>query len=218
MVLNLKICPSCGKSEKQFVGSFCIDCFSKQQLVEVAGKNLSLTLCPRCLRVKSGSAWVEFTPKVVEEMVAHKSKSRFPLSTQVSFTQGKRFVGVHAKFHLKVDGHDVKQEKHFEIPFSKTLCLDCSRQAGGYKEAIVQIRGDERRVERVLQKLEKAIEGKTFWKTELKKTGGADLVAGSKNAVLDAVRSLKKPFSLSHKLTGVRNGKKVFLVTILIDA
>lgn len=212
----MKICPSCGKSEKQFIGSFCTDCFSKQPLVDVQEKNLEVVLCPRCGRVKSGSAWVQFTPGLVEELVLRKSKSRFPLSAKISFTQGKRFLGTNAEFYVAVDGHEVRQAKNFEIPLVKTLCLDCNRQAGGYKEAIVQIRGDEKRVERALKSIERTIEGKTFWKTELKKTGGADLTAGSKNIVLDAVRQLKKPFSLSHKLMGVRNGKRVFLVTVLL--
>lgn len=214
----MKICPSCGKSEKQFIGPFCVECFSKRSLVEVSAKNLEVVQCPRCFRVKSNSAWVDFTPSLAEELVLRKSKSRYPLKAKVSFTQGKHFLGASAVFTVTADGHDIKQEKHFEIPLVKSICIDCSREAGGYKEAIVQIRGDERKAERILRKLEKAIEGKTFWKTELKKTGGADLIAGSKNVVLDAIRQMKKPFTVSHKLTGVRNGKRVFLVTILIRA
>ena len=201
-----------------FVGAFCMDCFSKQNLVEVPDKSMEITLCSRCLRIKSGSAWVDFAPALVEALVLRKSKSPYPLSARMSFTRGKHFIDVKAEFHLKAEGNDVVQEKRFQIPFAKTLCLDCSREAGGYKEAIVQIRGDdERRVERVLHLLETALEGKTFWKTEFKKTGGVDLTAGNKHAVLSAVRSLKKPFSTSHKLMGVRNGKKVFLVTVLME-
>ena len=213
----MKVCPSCGKSGLPFVGPFCVECFSKQSLVEVQAKNLEITLCPRCLRFKSGSAWVGFTPDIVEKLVVHKSRSRYPFSAKVSFTQGKQFFLVTAKFHLKAEGHDLVQERHFEIPLVKNVCMECNRQAGGYKEIIVQLRGDEKRAESALKRIEREIEGKTFWKTERKKTGGADLTAGSKNVVLSAVQQLRKPFSMSRKLMGVRDGKKLFLVTVLIE-
>lgn len=212
----MKVCPSCGKSDVAFVGSFCVDCMAKKPLVELNPKGLEVIYCPKCERVRSGSAWVAFNQAVVDELVMRKLKSPYNFSASVSYVQHKDFLAADATLVFDVDGTPLKQEKHFGIPFLKTLCIDCSRAAGGYKEAIVQIRGEDRAVERVLRILERRLEGNTFWKTEGKKTGGVDLIAGSRNVVLDAVRGLKKPFSLTRKLAGVRQGKKIFLVTILI--
>ncbi|MFH1056605.1 MAG: NMD3-related protein [Candidatus Micrarchaeota archaeon] len=213
---NLKACPSCGSKEKQFVGAFCMDCFSKQQLVEVQKKNLEFVQCPKCGRVKKAGEWVAFDERMVRELVEKKSKSAFPLAARVSYSRDKNFLLVKAVFDLNVDGARVLQEKRLEIPVVKTMCLQCNRESGGYKEAIIQLRGDEQKVEKALLRLQYHLSGKTFWKAERKKTGGVDVIAGSKTTALNAVRQLKKSFSLSHKLMGVRAGKRLFLVTVLV--
>lgn len=213
----MKLCPSCGEKDKPFVGAFCVDCFAKKPLAEITAKGLELQICPKCGRVKEGSAWKEFSEEIVEELVERKAKSQYPFKLAISFNQAKGYLASKADFVFTVEGTPVKQTRYFEIPLVKDLCIDCSRQSGGYKEAIVQIRGyEERRAQRIVRILEEKLEGKTFWKTEFKKNGGVDLITGGKNVTLDAVRSLRLPFSMTHKLAGVRQGKKIFLVTVLI--
>lgn len=213
----MKVCPYCGESDKPFVGAFCVDCFAKKPLAEITVKGLDLQICPKCGRVKSGSVWAEFSEEIVKELVERKVKSQYPFKLRVSFNQAKGFLAAKADFIFTVEGTPVRQERYFEIPLVKNLCIDCSRESGGYKEAIVQIRGyEERRAQKLVRLIERKLEGRTFWKTEFKKKDGVDLVTGNKNITLDAVRSLRVPFSLTHKLAGVRQGKKVFVVTILI--
>ncbi len=173
-------------------------------------------LCPKCRRIKSSGKWVELDKQAVLALCLRKVKSRFPFELQnVEFGVLKNFLDAKAKIVFTAEGVPVTQEITLSFPLKKALCEDCSKKTSGYKEAIVQIRGEEKKVAKTLKTLERLIEGKTFWKVEEKKTG-VDLTAGSKSAVLSAIYSMKVKYELSHKLMGVKDGKKVFLTTALL--
>lgn len=213
----MKVCPSCGSQQsesRQFIGAFCASCFSQRKLYSL--REFEAVFCAKCGKIKIAADWVPFETGIVMQFVEKSVKTQYPLSLgKVTFEIGKKTMDINADLIFEVEGVEVRQNRDFEIPVSKTTCTQCSREAGGYKEAIIQFRGDKVKVARLVRKVESMLEGKTFWKIDEKKTG-IDLIAGSKTEVMNVIYELGIHYELSNKLTGVKLGKNVYLTTVLL--
>ncbi|HIH20535.1 TPA: hypothetical protein HA244_04680 [Candidatus Micrarchaeota archaeon] len=210
----MKVCPSCGSTEvqKQFVGAFCVDCFAKKELFTL--KEFAFQLCSRCGRVKQKEQWVSPSHKTLSDILRSKIKSDKDFDIRTEFTLGKTTVDAKTVLTFHVDGSSVRQERVFEIPLEKKLCLECGRITGSYHEAIIQLRGDPEVTARVARKLERIL-GENIVKTEEKREGNNYFII-TKQLAFSALSTLKLRHSLSHKLVGVKEGKRVFKITLLV--
>ena len=201
------ICPRCGapSSKRKFVGSFCAECYSERIRLE-APSALSIPKCKLCKRVKL-KGWTEPGEKNIGDFVLSKVRGKYS-SAKVDF--GTESPGI--TFLVNENGSFIELHRGFSLEFTGATCPDCSRKTGGYYEAIIQLRGEPKRIEKIAQKLEKRLD---FSKTEELKEG-LDLYAISKEKTHIALSALRLPFTTSNKLFGLREGKRIYRTTFCV--
>lgn len=208
-------CPSCGarEGEKPFVKNFCAECFPRYAPALIAlPKEIVLLKCPRCSRFRKGSEWIEGEAKTLFE---EKIKSAHPIiELRARLDENLKRLFVEAV--LEVEGQKVAARASTRAEVKKTICEDCARMASGYHEAIIQLRGNRKRVERLAEKLLRRLGRETFVTSEVEKREGIDLLVGSKKTALQALAELHLPYAMANKLVGVREGKHVHRTTVCI--
>jgi nonsense-mediated mRNA decay protein 3 len=126
----------------------------------------------------------------------------------------------------------VHAEAETEVRIQRTACDMCSRESGGYFEAIVQIRAagrfpteEEKRrcmaiAREAMESMKKKGDRLAFISDVLEQKEGLDLYMGSMNASRQVCRlitsELGGSFSESPTLVGMKDGKNVYRVTFSV--
>lgn len=166
------ICPKCGAPEgsRKFIGPFCIDCATFR--IEVPDK-LEVHRCKRCPKTLLRGKWVAVSDEKLSDYVISKFKGDF---SSVAFDPGTG----EAVFLIERDGERIEVKKLINFVILNDICPDCNRQAGGYFEAIIQLRGNEQRVTRYLHVFKERLESEgTFISKFVELKEGLDLYVGS---------------------------------------
>ena len=122
-----------------------------------------------------------------------------------------------ALLHFFVEGKETTREVKYKIEIEKTVCPSCSRLSGNYYEAILQLRGDPYKVLLLKESVEKALARKGVGITKaVKLKEGIDLYITSSKALLELVRERGYKVKLSRKLHGLKEGKRVYRLTIAL--
>lgn len=201
------ICAKCGCSdkEKRFVGAFCIDCYEFKAYL----KDPKIKICKRCEKIKIGNEWTKYNEELISTYLEKKFKGDFK-KVKVNFPQRK------AKLTFYIDGKDIEIEKDFNLDIEETICPECLKKSSGYYEAIIQVRGSEKRVSKIAKKISKKIERESFVSKidELKE--GIDIYVGSNKVARKTLEDLNLNFKTSEKLSGVREGRRIYRITYAV--
>ena len=104
-----------------------------------------------------------------------------------------------------------------EGKWHKRTCPECSLKAGGYHEAIIQVRGPFVKARRLATNLVREVRRKTFVVSVSEVKNGFDILAGRKKPAIQAVQALGLAFKKTNKLvTQNREGKRLYRVTLCI--
>ncbi|MCX6768047.1 MAG: NMD3-related protein [Candidatus Micrarchaeota archaeon] len=213
---HAKACARCGSAEGPFAGALCAACFAAvNRLYSIPG--LEVRKCQLCGKVRLGSEWKGVGR--VAGWVKQKIKPNYPLkSAAVSIAGAGEGAKTAAELDLVFDVHGtaVGKKDAVEIKFVPTVCLKCSRIASGYHEAIIQLRGDTDRIERVEKKIIRLIERMSFVSGLHQKKEGVDIHSGSNAAAKEALSALGFPLSVTYKLITERQGKRVYRASYVV--
>ncbi len=215
-----KTCPSCGKTdlEAEFVGSFCVDCYSERFRVFTLPKEFSVRICSRCKRLFAKGKWITFDEGLLKSWLLEKVKSQLPLANQgVSLRPLKKGYRADFKFVFDAEGTRIEKQASLNVEVDRNLCDDCHKKSGGYHEAVIQLRGgDIERLRKLAETLAVQIQKSSFVSGYEEKKEGIDFLAGSRRAAMQAVNGLGREFTVSNKLTGMKEGKRLFRASICI--
>ena len=193
-----KICPRCGESSKtrQFVGTFCASCVP----IDIkCPPRVKTEACPRCGK-KQGD---------ISELALKSCKGTYE-NARYDVEKGE------AIFLVRV-GHDlVEVRKPVSVEVQDHICDNCGKAAGGYFEAIIQLRGDPGKITSMAVKVEKLIQRKSFIARFIEQKEGLDFYIGDKKAAEKVVDMIGEPFIRSEKLGGMKEGKRVYRSTFCI--
>jgi len=197
-----KQCPKCGatEDEKDFIGSFCIDCYISMNKPDLPAK-IVIYRCKQC-GAERFSAWG--TP--VEEAIAHALKSKVFGTPEITIEDDY----VIARYD--------KIDMEFKIPLKikETTCNTCSQKSSGYYEAIIQLRGKYAHDHTFAQKIIGQLERITFIPKVEELKEGLDIYVGNKQAVAIILTALGIKALTSNKIGGMKNGKNVYRTTFLV--
>lgn len=211
------MCPKCGSldSNKEFVGSFCVDCYSKHEKVFEPLHKPAIRVCRSCSRAVMGKEWVKFDEKSLGEWIASKMKTRLPISrVEVWQEKAKNGLRVHCKLSFNAGSGKITREANFLVRTKIETCDECHKRSGGYHEAIIQVRGENKeRVKRVAEKIAEIASIDSFISGWEEKKEGIDIQVGAKAAAKAALKKMGKNFTVAHKLVGMREGKQLFKAT-----
>ena len=205
-----KHCPLCNRSSDdiEFVGEFCKACISKRFAKKIPEK-IDVQLCKSCKRIRVKGRFVSPDGEKLEELV--NSKLRPSVAHLLSRTDDSVSVEVYDS------ETGVAVEKMLALEYKKMLCERCFKKAGGYYEAVFQLRGNETREESVLKRLTKHMTRKGEYIARVEKVrNGMDVYVSSKALASAFVAEKKLDATVTYTLSGVRRGRKVYRNTYAI--
>ena len=216
MSIREKICPVCGKTEKEvkFHNFICVEDFLATRELKLPPK-LTVYYC------KYGdkfAADVKRWKEKPEEMSGELGKNIKSIGGKVvGVVVDNDQMVIH--FDIEFDGKILKRDVPLKL--KESLCDKHQRSSRGYYEAIVQLRSREgfmdpktERIEKLAERITMALHGVHVDKKEVK--GGIDLYIDSKQATFDVLKSMRFKTTTTRKLGGVKKGREVYRTTFLV--
>ncbi len=233
-------CPDCGTQVEELVEGSCPRCFPRRHDLARVPPTVDVLLCASCNAAKRGKNWEEPQGRSRDEMVEravvdhvqiHKALSDTHVEVASSPQDDKNLA-----FDVMVEGviGDVRLDALFETVarIKQGACTACSRQAGGYYNAVLQVRAtdrdptDEEREEaggvvlRTIDELKENGNANSFITKQGKVRGGHDFFLSEVDVGKVVAKRVAKRFDASvkesPKLVGRSEGKDVYRVTFLV--
>lgn len=203
------VCAKCGakSTHKQFIENFCVDCFPFN--LAVPARRIAVIRCRRCGKMKLAGKWLDYNVHAIEDYVASKCRGEFD---KVMYDLESGMV----IFHVRRGGSFVKVEKPYAVEFHDTTCKLCNKKTGGYYQAIIQLRGNPKRIPKYEKILQRLISQKSFISRSEKKKEGTDLYVGDSKVAFQVLQMLKLHFGVSRKLAGLERGKRIYRTTLVV--
>lgn len=203
------VCPRCGRGNDKvhFIDAFCVDCYP---LNVSAPADVSIEKCKRCGMMHFRGEWGPYSPKKIASHVESKCRGDFARAEYNIDAQAVTFTIVK---------DDEKLTVRRTVPFNitETVCPKCCRISGGYYEAIIQLRGGSRaKQETYAAMLVRKLEKVTFITKTEEKDEGLDLYVGHSKPVVRLMADLGVRSTISKKLVGRDQGKRLYRTTFLI--
>ncbi len=126
----MNFCPKCGK-DAELVDGLCADCLAK--MTDFATVKNRFVKCPVCKRWLSKGLWKDFESAVKDAM-----KTKGKLIDFHVFDNTNNFT---AEYSVDYTGHVFSGTIKTKPLIQSKLCDDCSKERGGYYEAVIQLRG-----------------------------------------------------------------------------
>lgn len=232
-------CPLCGKDIAVLESGICDQCASERKAFLEAPEVVDVTRCAHCGRLQRSGGWV-IAGAAPDELARAGLLDAIDLDPVVTDPtvdielrwEDERNAVAHVMARGSFRGHPVEREKEARVRLKTSVCVECSRQYGGYFEAILQIRASDPHVlkgegDRVLQRLEKEVAsyrgeqrtGAYVSKSE-RVRGGFDLYMGSLEVARLVAHDLADRFGADYaesgKLVGRRDGRDLYRFTLLV--
>lgn len=197
-------CIKCGKDAK--VGNFCERCFlESNELFDI--DNSELYFCRGC------SGYFLKNEKVnIDDVVKKgiKSENRIKkIQIKKKKIGNKIYVTVICSGYIKPCKKLKEEAKKILINIKKRMCDTCIKLSGGYYEAMIQVRGDNReKIFNIIKKLSSKALISSIEKAKL----GYDIKFVSKKDATKIANQMRKKFSVkdTYKLVGEKKGKKLY--------
>jgi len=212
-------CIVCGKEIKK--GNLCRECLLKRHELFTI-KKFEVILCncgsvlvqpttPDPRNYHKRGRWKRFPSieKALRYLINSNIKSEHELSSLDIETE---VLSDRVVFKLigygRIKGYKKVESKRFEARLKRTLCTECAKKAGGYYEAVLQIRANKKdEIMKVVEKYGDAV-------SRVKEVrGGIDVFFVKKNVakkVSRVLRAMGYEIKTSYKLIGVKEGKKIY--------
>ncbi|MFX1319949.1 MAG: NMD3-related protein [Promethearchaeota archaeon] len=149
-------CPKCGKAQTNahpFVEGFCTTCYFEQYPLIALRRSPEARICPRCYAYFLKGQWVHQTDQTDEEhfqeLIHALLDSLFTPSQPASFEVHlhelpdgplSKVKELPVEIVAHADDYTYTEQKDIAIPVVIALCNQCQQTAGGYFEAVLQIR------------------------------------------------------------------------------
>jgi nonsense-mediated mRNA decay protein 3 len=229
-------CPKCGNETETFFENLCASCFRAGiRLLEpdriAEDVRASVTVCPHCGDFFKGNERTELEAVVEDAIRRAISKTYGPecpievVELRIEYDEGARSAHVFLRVKAIIKGLEVVESAEFTVPVRRAICVQCSRIAGGYYAAIVQIRADwrmptEDELEAAAALAYAVLSREEFVSKQQLLKEGLDLYVSSaecgRRMAKTIVKHLGGSYSESRKLYGRRGGRELYRVTFLV--
>ncbi len=193
--LGGEFCLVCGADPPLYGDRMCEPCLRARTVLAKMPENVPWVRCARCGIVEIDGKWEDTTEENVWDELLHRNLEVHERAEDMQLAmEAVKVSDRHTLLHVQLEGvidNLLFQEEHtMRARMANGVCLTCTRRAGNYFEATVQLRSTARRLsEEEFQKLrttlddvlEKLSDDPMFFITsEGPVTGGYDVVLGSK--------------------------------------
>jgi nonsense-mediated mRNA decay protein 3 len=231
-------CPKCGRECNQFFDSVCKDCFFETFKLFELPLVLHVRICSSCGAYFHRSRWEDIGN--IEDVVLQAVENALFINNEAGDVEiylepretTPYIYVVRAEVDAVVRGEPIHAEAETEVRVQRTSCDMCSRESGGYFEAIIQIRASGRFpteeekircsaiVREAMGSMRKKGDRLAFISYAQEQKEGIDLYMGSMNASRQVCRlivsELGGSFSESPTLVGMKDGKNLYRITFAV--
>ncbi len=225
-------CVECGAEGKTYEG-VCLKCLTDRRALIRLPEYVDIPQCKRCGHFQAGTAWAEMEVEDAIRNGVARREERDALVSGATLTalavepEDAMNFRVRAEYAITLADDQVPWEAATKVRLKAGVCPTCSRRAGGYYEAILQVRGDGRDLtgeesETVRALVQGALGARPddFVTREEAVNGGLDLYLSSKalakRLAAEIQRSLGGLVGTSSSLHTRRAGRDVYRMTYLI--
>ena len=216
--------------------NMCAECFALRTVLATLPEVVEVVHCPRCDALMRGSRWIDDPSQ--DETLAQLVEDHLGLDPRVSnkMTQVRIILQDPYSRRCKVtvtgevEGVILEIELECRIELRRQVCPPCSRAAGGYYEAILQVRGLERmstkRLETIASMLEVRLDQGTksdrnfFASRKERVKGGLDYylstLGGARNLAKALLTEYGGTSGESARLMGRKEGRNLYRVTLVV--
>jgi nonsense-mediated mRNA decay protein 3 len=198
------VCPLCGR--KSEVGLFCAECYLKKNLKLELAEKLELSHCPKCDAYLLSGKWVKDIPaeKAVTQTVKkaiESNISKLDKAGVMTIDVSELGKGYEATVKLVLGETEIIKKTFVRI--INNTCPDCSRVAGGYFEAVLQLRGSvgKSTVDKIVGDVENHKDRLAFVSEIKKVQGGYDIYLGSKKSAEKIVKNFRGDAEIKKSFT-----------------
>ena len=229
-------CVECGKDEPIFRNGVCLHCYLKTMQFSKGPTVIDITHCPRCAAYKQKNTWVQAS---FDDILKRQIKDAFTISPelnnviiQTQCQEQDRILRCMVSISGSVEDQHITEQHPLTVRLRHSTCDICSREAGGYYEAILQIRTVQRTfskeelkilhstVETMVEQLQK--NGKRgLFITDFEETRqGLDFFLSEKTTAFSIAKKIQEQFGGDFKQSasaaGMKDSKEIYRMTYLI--
>jgi nonsense-mediated mRNA decay protein 3 len=143
-------CVECGNKGPIYKDGVCINCYIKTHSFSVGPKLINLLICSNCNSYKYKNTW---TSESMGDVFKRMIKSDFNISKELKKVNintecKKTNQGMKCMVYITglIDDVEINEEHELLVRLKNTICDICSKRFGGYHEATVQIRAENRKL------------------------------------------------------------------------
>lgn len=227
-------CLVCGADPPLFGDRLCETCLRARTVLAKVPENAPWVRCARCGIVELDGKWENSTDTAIWDELLHRNLVVHERAEDIQVAmQAVKVSERHTLLHIQIEGviEDLLfQEQHtMRARMANGVCVTCTRRAGNYFEATVQLRSsgrrlDEEELKRLRSSLDDVLDSLAddpmfFITNEGPVTGGYDVVMGSKGLARAWGRHLINAFggivAETNSIVGKKDGVDVSRLTLL---
>ena len=229
-------CVECGKEEKIFRNGVCISCYLKNNSFTKGPEILDIYTCQKCSSYKYKNTWLQ---ESFEDTLKRHIKDSFKISKELKDVRiktdcdekGKNIV-CKANISGFLEDNKITEQHVLTVRMRGTICDVCSKQFGGYFEAVLQIRADKRKpgeeeLENIKITVKKTVESlkakgnRGLFITDIgKEHGGIDFYLSEKGSAYTIAKKIQEQFGGEIKQSstnvGMKDSRQIYRMTYLI--
>lgn len=229
-------CVQCGKETEIYSNGVCLSCYLKEQTFSKTPLVIDIIRCSRCGSFKYKNTWVVDSFDTVFLRVLHDkiSVSEEVKNLRIGFShdpfENTFICRVTVTGLIKTE--EICEHHELTVRIKQESCDVCSKQYGGYYEAVLQIRPAGKPMgKKELEELECFVEelvataqqkgARTLFITDSgPEHGGLDFFLSDKSMALKIAKKIIEQrggeFKQSSSLIGMREGEEVYRMTYLV--
>ncbi len=229
-------CVECGKEESVYKNGVCLSCYIKSHSFSKGPETIDIPVCTNCDSYKYKNTWhsgifTEFLRKVIKNNFKINRELE-KVDINIKCEESKQDMRCKVYISGFIDDTEITEEHDVLVRLKKTVCDVCSKKFGGYHEAIIQIRADERKlskdelknlrlvVENIVENLQ-AKGNRTIFIADIgEEPGGINFYISDKGAGVVIAKKIQEQhggkLKQSSKNIGMKDGRQMYRMTYLL--
>lgn len=228
-------CVECGIEGNIYKNGVCINCYLKNKIFTKGPNVIDIFTCSSCSSYKYKNTWLNDT---FEEILKRNIRDNFQISSELKKVEIKtkcddkeRNINCIVTISGSLNDHKISEDNILNVRIKKIVCDVCSKQFGGYYEAILQIRANKKLFKNELEEIRLFVEkyvvslrekgNRGLFITDMgRDPGGINFFLSEKGPAYTIAKKIHEKFGGEIKQSssniGMKDSRQVYRMTYLV--